>query len=181
VRALAPQAGKQPRITILRAVDGYAKLMRACDGLFSKIPPCRFRWSDEIIGLEPITVSECYSIPPRTMSPALLAHFLTLHAVARPRNGFQSFRFDIATAFSTLSEAALPQTLYRLLQCSQGLLSGSRFVDQRLPLILARCLIRGISVLCRVNSRFPLRPGCHSLEFRDSSFQKLPKVFRFLR
>ncbi len=57
---------------------------------------------------------------------------------------------------------------------------GSRFVDERLPFILARRLISRVGMPWCAYPSFPLRTGKNTLHFCYTSFEKLLEVLGFL-
>jgi len=62
----------------------------------------------------------------------LFPSFLTLHAVSRPRNGFQSFCFNVRTAFNALAIGPLAHSFNSLTQGTESLPGSSQLGAQML-------------------------------------------------
>ena len=108
---------------------------------------------------------------PKLQTSALLPRFLTPDAVPRPWNGFQPFHFYVAAALGAFAESPLPHPLQSLGEVFQHLLGGCRLVDQSLPFVLARRLIRRVGMLDRTFPRLVLCGGERMIRFRNAGFE----------
>lgn len=86
----------------------------------------------------------------------LFSQFLTLKAVPRPRDCFQSFRLDVVAAFSALAKYSSGKPLESLSEIPKGLSGERSFVRQCLPFVLGGCLVGSIGLPRRICSYFLL-------------------------
>jgi hypothetical protein len=79
----------------------------------------------------------------------MFSYLLTLKAVPRPRNCFESFRFDVVAAFSTLAKCPSDKAFKSLSETLECLSGRRSFVRQCLSFVLGYCLVGGIGLPCR--------------------------------
>jgi hypothetical protein len=120
------------------------------------------------------------SLNKQTVVSRLLPRLLTLDAVVRPRNGFQSLRLYIFTALGTLAEGAPPDAFEGLPQHSAGLACSRSFVRESLSFELFGSLVSGIGVLSRKRSRLLLCICENTLQFRNTGFESLLEALDFV-
>jgi hypothetical protein len=121
------------------------------------------------------------SVRRKRQTSAPLTRFLTPDAVPRPRNCFQPFHFYVAAAFGTLPETPLPHAVQSLGKIFQHLPGGCRLVDEGLPLVLARRLIRGVGMLGRPLPRLVLHGGDRMVQFRNAGFENPLELLALVR
>ena len=97
--------------------------------------------------------------------------FLTPDAVPRPRNGFEPLEFYVAAAFRALTETPLPYAFQCLGHAPEHLPGGRRLVDESLPFVLARRLIRRVGMLGGSFPRLVLRGGERTVPLPRCGFQ----------
>src|SRR6185369_6538327 len=115
-----------------------------------------------------------------TTSSVLLSRFLTLEAISRPRDSFQSFQFDFTAALGTLAKVPGPYPFQRVRKPSDSLSCNICLVRQSLSFVLRRSLVAGVAFPRRVRPRLLFGVCENPFAFQDACFQSFLKLLKFL-